>query len=422
MEAEKVGKVDKGEKKEEGKERKDEKEATVADAKDTETKSDKDAVDEGKKEDKKDKDVLDKGEEDTKDKLDVAKKGNDSVPSEAPSSDVPVAKDAEEDDELDEAEAIGLLQHLLQGLGVQDREPQKVTAKSVLGEDVSVEGIAKLIQSGEVKNVIVMSGAGISVGAGIPDFRTPGTGLYDNLQKYNLPYPTAVFELDYFLKNPKPFYLLAKELYPGNFKATLAHHFVKLLHDKGVLLRAFTQNIDTLELAADIPEDKLVFAHGSFATAHCVECKEEHSREEVKQKVFADEIPKCRVCKGLVKPDIVFFGENLPERFFKLAKEDFAVCDLLIVIGTSLQVHPFASLIHKVDPSTPRLLINNEIVGAVNKALARVGYSEGFMFGLPQNLRDVALIGDCEDGVQQLAELLGWKDDLFKLLNGPTTA
>ena len=80
-----------------------------------------------------------------------------------------------------------------------------------------IAGVAEYIKSGKCKRIVIMAGAGISVSAGIPDFRTPGTGLYDNLQKYNLPHPTAVFELDYFRENPKPFYLLAKELYPGNF-------------------------------------------------------------------------------------------------------------------------------------------------------------------------------------------------------------
>jgi hypothetical protein len=65
--------------------------------------------------------------------------------------------------------------------------------------------------------ILVMTGAGISTAAGIPDFRSPGTGLYDNLQKYNLPDPQAVFQIDYLKENPKPFFLLAKELYPGNF-------------------------------------------------------------------------------------------------------------------------------------------------------------------------------------------------------------
>ena len=76
------------------------------------------------------------------------------------------------------------------------------------------------------------------------------------------------------------------------------------------------------------------------------------------------QIPRCTIakCKGVVKPDIVFFGENLPERFFKCVREDFKQCDLLIVLGTSLVVQPFASLIDRVGPHCPRLLINMEVI------------------------------------------------------------
>lgn len=85
-------------------------------------------------------------------------------------------------------------------------------------KDLTLNGVAQALKDGKFKNIIVMTGAGISVASGIPDFRTPGTGLYDNLQKYNLPYPTAVFEIDYFRLNPQPFFTLAKELFPGNFR------------------------------------------------------------------------------------------------------------------------------------------------------------------------------------------------------------
>ena len=131
-------------------------------------------------------------------------------------------------------------------------------------------GVAKYIIDNMCANIIVLTGAGVSTAAGIPDFRSPGTGLYDNLQKYNLPHPTAVFDISYFAENPQPFYTLAKELYPGKFNPTLSHYFIKLLNDKGLLLRNFTQNIDTLERAAQIPAEKLVEAHGSFAANHCL--------------------------------------------------------------------------------------------------------------------------------------------------------
>ena len=79
-------------------------------------------------------------------------------------------------------------------------------------------------------------------------FRTPGTGLYDNLQQYRIPYPEAIFDIDFFHHNPKPFFTLAKELYPtGKYRPNFIHYFVRLLHDKGMLLRMYTQNIDGLE-------------------------------------------------------------------------------------------------------------------------------------------------------------------------------
>jgi len=81
-----------------------------------------------------------------------------------------------------------------------------------------VEGIAHHIASSGCTRIVVMCGAGISTSAGIPDFRSPGTGLYDNLQKYNLPQPEAVFSLDYFRQRPNAFYELAKEMWPGNWE------------------------------------------------------------------------------------------------------------------------------------------------------------------------------------------------------------
>ena len=77
--------------------------------------------------------------------------------------------------------------------------------------------------------------------------RSPGSGLYDNLQQYDLPYAEAIFEINFFHHNPRPFFALAKELYPGNYQPNLTHYFVRLLQDKGQLLRMYTQNIDGLE-------------------------------------------------------------------------------------------------------------------------------------------------------------------------------
>ncbi|KAJ1972888.1 NAD-dependent protein deacetylase sirtuin-2 [Dimargaris xerosporica] len=130
---------------------------------------------------------------------------------------------------------------------------------------------------------------------------------------------------------------------------------------------------------------------------------------------MAGNIPLCTTCRGkdaYVKPDITFFGEALPSRFFTQMQRDFSRCDLLIVMGTSLQVEPFASLIDEVSLKTPRLLINLEKC----RTGPRVGKT-GFDFdgSWHKYRRDALHLGTCDEGCLQLAELLGWKEDLLSL-------
>ncbi|XP_011184358.1 NAD-dependent protein deacetylase Sirt2 [Zeugodacus cucurbitae] len=271
--------------------------------------------------------------------------------------------------------------------------------------NLTFEGFLKHWKDNGFKKIITLVGAGISTSAGIPDFRTPGTGLYDNLKKYDLPHPTDIFELDYFLENPKPFFSLAKELYPGNFIPTPTHYFIRLLNDKGLLVRHYTQNIDSLERIAGIPEDKMVEAHGTFHTNHCLECTTLYSKEWMKEKIFSDTIPLCDHCAGIVKPDIVFFGENMPDSFYNMPTEDFKDCDLLFVMGTSLEVYPFASLVGYAEPTCLRVLINRT---SVNK------------FTSPVNKRNITYVGDCDDAVWKITDALGWTAELKALIKKET--
>ncbi|XP_031798617.1 NAD-dependent protein deacetylase sirtuin-3, mitochondrial isoform X2 [Sarcophilus harrisii] len=273
------------------------------------------------------------------------------------------------------------------------------------GEKLSLQDIAELIQTKACQRVVVMVGAGISTPSGIPDFRSPGSGLYSNLEQYDLPYPEAIFELDFFFHNPKPFFALAKELYPGNYRPNLAHYFLRLLHDKGLLLRLYTQNIDGLERAAGIPATKLVEAHGTFASATCTICRQSFSGEEFRVDVMADRIPRCPICMGVIKPDIIFFGEQLPQRFF-LHMADFPMADLLIIIGTSLEVEPFASLSEASRRSVPRVLINRELVGP---------------FAWRPRHNDVAQLGDIIGGVERLVKALGWTKEIQDLMQRETS-
>lgn len=196
-----------------------------------------------------------------------------------------------------------------------------------------------------------------------------------------------------------PFYTLAHELYPGKYRPTLSHSFISLLNKKGRLLKLFTQNIDCLEREAGVPADKIVEAHGSFATQRCIECQTEFPDDRMKEMVQKMEVPHCtrKVCDGLVKPDIVFFGEALPESFHRNRSLP-AKADLAIIMGTSLTVQPFASLPSFVREDTPRVLINFERVGS-----------------LGSRPDDVLVLGDCDEGVRKFADALGWLKELEEL-------
>ncbi|KAK1023612.1 Sir2 histone deacetylase Hst2, partial [Friedmanniomyces endolithicus] len=156
----------------------------------------------------------------------------------------------------------------------------------------TLEGLAEYIKAGKASKIVVMTGAGISTSAGIPDFRSPETGLYANLARLNLPYAEAVFDISFFKQKPEPFYALAHELYPGKYRPTITHSFIRLLHDKGLLLKLFTQNIDCLEREAGVPDDKIVEAHGSFARQSCIECKHPYPEDDIRRHIAAKEIPR----------------------------------------------------------------------------------------------------------------------------------
>ena len=277
--------------------------------------------------------------------------------------------------------------------------------------------LVNYLNSPDCRNIVVLTGAGISVAAGIPDFRSPTTGLYANLEKYNLSHPEDIFNIRYFRDHPQPFYTLAKELIPEQIIPTTVHLFIRLLDQKRMLLRTITQNIDALELEAGIPEEKVVFAHGSFATAHCIRCHAVFPTDVLKESLKTGTVTYCQdsACKGLVKPDIVFFGEALPHDFGRASKKDLPNASLLMVLGTSLKVLPFAALPSLVGRQVPRVLINRELVTMMVPPLNHEERYWGRNIQLrsqPPINRDVFLEGDCQDTIAQLITDLGWEEDL----------
>ncbi|NWZ22149.1 SIR1 deacetylase, partial [Asarcornis scutulata] len=253
----------------------------------------------------------------------------------------------------------------------------------------TIDDAVKLLQ--ECKKIMVLTGAGVSVSCGIPDFRSRD-GIYARLAVDfpDLPDPQAMFDIEYFRKDPRPFFKFAKEIYPGQFQPSLCHKFIALMDKEGKLLRNYTQNIDTLEQVAGI--QRIIQCHGSFATASCLICKYRVDCEVVRGDIFNQVVPRCPRCPpdeplAIMKPDIVFFGENLPEQFHRAMKYDKNEVDLLIVIGSSLKVRPVALIPSSIPHEVPQILINRE--------------------PLPHLHFDVELLGDCDVIINELCQRLG---------------
>jgi len=281
---------------------------------------------------------------------------------------------------------------------------------------LDIDGVARYIRSAGCKRIVVMVGAGVSVSAGIPDFRSIQNGLYENkIKAYStLPSPQHMFDIEYFAENQKPFYSFVGELLPKpTTLPTKTHHLLKLLSEKGLLSRVYTQNIDMLERIVGIPSQKIIECHGTMATASCAKCKRRVDAERILKKILDDKTtPKCAHCGGPVKPDITFFGEKLPRSLLeqmKLDMPDLRKADLLLVLGTSLAVQPFASFIDKVGRAVPRVFVNRE--GAGKKG----DYDDDggvHMYGRFGNFRDIVLKGDADKISDALAERIDWKEEL----------
>merc|ERR1719189_2761287 len=160
----------------------------------------------------------------------------------------------------------------------------------------TLQDVVELIRNS--KKIIILTGAGVSVSCGIPDFRSRD-GVYARLAVDfpDLPDPQAMFDIHYFRRDPRPFFKFAREIYPGQFSPSPCHKFIAALESGKKLLRNYTQNIDTLEQEAGI--SKVVQCHGSFATASCTDCKLQVPSDAIREDIFERRIPLCPRCKDL---------------------------------------------------------------------------------------------------------------------------
>jgi len=193
----------------------------------------------------------------------------------------------------------------------------------------------------EKPRLAVLTGAGISTGSGIPDFRGP-TGVW-TLH----PERVRLLDIDAFLSDPEVrvagwqdwLHSPARSATP-----TTAHLALARLVDAGALAEVLTQNFDGLHQAAGIPADKVIELHGTLHTTSCVRCGRGLPTAEAFADLGVHPDPACAHCGGVLKPDIVYFGESLPGDAINRAVEAASACDVFIAIGTTLSVYPVASL------------------------------------------------------------------------------
>jgi NAD-dependent deacetylase len=200
----------------------------------------------------------------------------------------------------------------------------------------SAERLAELIR--ESGSTVALTGAGVSVPSGIPDFRTPGKGLWEKVD------PMAVATIDAFHRDTKRFWdfyrprlgmLTDKQPNP-------AHTALAELERRGLLDGVVTQNIDLLHRKAG--SEHVIEVHGSIRTASCTSCAASYPVERVESLFDDDGVAACVGCAGKVKPDVVLFGELLPVDAMAEAERLCAGADLLLCVGSSLEVHPVAGL------------------------------------------------------------------------------
>ena len=206
------------------------------------------------------------------------------------------------------------------------------------------------------KKILVFTGAGVSTESGIPDFRSPG-GIWDRFDPDDFTYQKFISSAD---ARRKQWQLLWKDRLTETVQPNPAHHAIAELHRRGRLDCVITQNVDSLHQAAGVPDDKVFELHGSMRRVLCLQCGRRYPMAEIKKRLYdGEEVPQCVACHGILKPDIILFGEALPEAVFSEAAFRAEHCDLFIVVGSSLVVYPAAQLpAYAADAGATLIIIN----------------------------------------------------------------
>ena len=216
-----------------------------------------------------------------------------------------------------------------------------------------IEQAASLWQRSEY--AVALTGAGLSTGSGIPDFRSPQTGVWNGVD------PMRVASLTTFRYAPEEFFAWVRPLAGQMRRAepNAAHRALATLEKLGKLHKVITQNIDELHRRAG--SQNVLEVHGSLHTATCVRCWRVWPGGALVDRFVADgQLPTCPSCGGLVKPDVTLMGEQLPQAVLREAEQAARACDLMLVAGSALEVMPAAGLPVKALNHGARLVIINQ--------------------------------------------------------------
>jgi NAD-dependent deacetylase len=207
----------------------------------------------------------------------------------------------------------------------------------------------------KAKRVVVLTGAGISTPSGIPDFRSEGSGLWSSDE------PMEVASLSTFRTHPEKFFNwfrpLAGQIF--NAKPNTAHKALTEMEHAGIEQIIVTQNIDGLHQKAG--SSHVIEMHGTLRTLSCTECfKQFEAGQFLKTFIEDGSLPRCLTCNGILKPDVILFGEQLPQAAWSAAQKAVHQCDLMLVAGSSLEVLPVAGLpVQALDRGAHLIVINN---------------------------------------------------------------
>lgn len=215
-----------------------------------------------------------------------------------------------------------------------------------------VSNARSLVQQAD--HIVALTGAGISTPSGIPDFRSPASGVWENVD------PMQVASIYAFQQDPRPFFQWIQPLAQTVMDAqpNTAHIALADMEQCGKLKAIITQNIDLLHSKAG---SKIIYeVHGHMREATCMGCKQQFSSELVLQPFLeSGEMPCCPACGHILKPNVILFGELLPLNILNAAQKEAEQCDLMIVAGSSLEVSPVNELPRLAKRSGAKLIIVN---------------------------------------------------------------